>query len=199
MVRDYKQALAKLYPPVSYNINGERFLVQCEVDGNAFERLEQRAIDVLNVITPETSGQMLADWERVCGIQPDLTLTLEQRTNKVILVLNAMGGLSLPYFINIAESIGYQIDIKEFSPAESDLPHHLVAQQFDHHIDDLIFMWRVTVLNGNANITHFYAGESLAGDRLTDFGDPIIEEFIQDLKPAHTYCYFAYPIESTEE
>ncbi|MGJ8503284.1 YmfQ family protein, partial [Glaesserella parasuis] len=32
----------------------------------------------------------------------------------------------------------------------------------------------------------------VAGERLTDFGDRILEEFFTDLKPAHTYCYFAY-------
>lgn len=32
MANDYKHALAQLYPPVSYNINGKQFLAQCEVD-----------------------------------------------------------------------------------------------------------------------------------------------------------------------
>ena len=28
---NHKQVLSKLYPPISYNINGEHFLAQCEV------------------------------------------------------------------------------------------------------------------------------------------------------------------------
>lgn len=193
MVRDYKQALAKLYPPVSYNINGERFLVRCEVDGNAFERLEQRAIDVLNVITPETSGQMLADWERICGIKTDTHKTYSERVKRVIIQLNAIGGLSIPYFIRLAESIGYRIEIKEFSPLQNDLPNPGDLVQFRNEPQEsLIFMWRVTVLNGDDNITYFRAGQSLAGEHLVEFGDPIVEEFFKDLKPAHTYCYFAY-------
>ena len=48
------------------------------------------------------------------------------------------------------------------------------------------------VTNANDNVQRFRAGISAAGERLTDFGDPIIETFFRDLKPAHTYCYFAY-------
>ncbi|MDG6895031.1 YmfQ family protein [Volucribacter amazonae] len=189
---DYKTGLAKLYPPVSYNINGEHLLIQCEVDGNAFERLEQGATELLNVVDPQTSNQMLADWERLCGIKTNLNLTYSQRVRKVILQLNAIGGLSIPYFTQLAESIGYQIEIKEFSPLNNDLPNVGDIPIANSSTDTLIYMWRVTVINGDDNIIYFRAGQSLAGERLVQFGDRVIEEFFKDLKPAHTYCYFAY-------
>lgn len=193
MPKDYKHALAQLYPPVSYNINGQRFLAQCEVDGNVFARLEQRATDVLNVISPDTSGQMLTDWERICGIKTDANKSYADRVKRVIIQLNAIGGLSIPYFMRLAESIGYHIEIKEFSPLQRDFPDPGDIVKFRNDPQEsLIFMWRVTVLNGDDNITYFRAGQSLAGEHLVEFGDPIIEEFFRDLKPAHTYCYFAY-------
>lgn len=193
MANDYKHALAQLYPPVSYNINGKQFLAQCEVDGKVFQRLEQRATEVLNVINPETSGQMLADWERICGIKTDTQKTYTERVKRVIFQLNAIGGLSIPYFMQLAQSIGYQIEIKEFSPLQQDLPDPGDIVQFrDEPQESLIFMWRVSVLNGDDNIVYFRAGQSLAGERLVEFGDPIIEAFFKELKPAHTYCYFAY-------
>lgn len=188
----YKTALSQLYPPVSYRINGEQFLAQCEIDGNAFERLHQSALEALNVIEPETARVMLADWERVCGIQSDPTKPYANRVKRVIFQLNAVGGLSIPYFKRLAESIGYQIEIKEFSPLKNDLPNAGDIPIQNSPRADLGFMWRVTVLNGDDNITRFRAGASCAGERLTDFGDRIIETFFQDLKPAHTYCYFAY-------
>lgn len=189
----HSDLLKQLYPPVSYNVNGEQFVAQCEVDGNAFDRVLQSAVDVLNVITPATSDVMLADWERVCGIRTDLTKNYQDRVKRVIVTLNATGGLSIPYFTQIAESIGYQIQIKEFSPLQNDLPNPGDIVQFRNEPNEnLIFMWRVTVLNGDDNIVYFRAGESFAGDRLVEFGDPIIEEIFKDLKPAHTYCYFAY-------
>ncbi|MGX2968812.1 YmfQ family protein [Ursidibacter arcticus] len=188
----YKSTLAQLYPPVAYQVNGEQFLAQCEIDGNAFERLQQSAIEVLNVIEPETSRVMLADWERVCGIKSDPTKPYASRVKQVIIRLNAIGGLSIPYFKRLAESIGYQIEIKEFSHIKNDLPDAGDIPIQNSPREQLGYMWRVTVLNGDDNITRFRAGVSSAGERLTDFSDRIIEAFFQDLKPAHTYCYFAY-------
>ena len=193
MQTDHKKVLAKLYPPVSYDVNGERFLAQCEVDGNAFDRLQKSAVDLLQIIEPATSNTMLSDWERLCGIKTDYTNNYQARVKRVIAKLNAIGGLSIPYFKRIAESIGYHIEIKEFSPLANDLPTTGDLAQFRNEAcDNLIFMWRVSVLNGDDNIVYFRAGSSFAGNHLVEFGDPIIEEFFRDLKPAHTYCYFAY-------
>ncbi|AGV11516.1 Uncharacterized protein conserved in bacteria (DUF2313) [Haemophilus influenzae] len=193
MQTDHKKVLAKLYPPVSYDVNGERFLAQCEVDGNAFDRLQKSAVDLLQIIEPATSNTMLSDWEHLCGIKTDYTNNYQARVKRVIAKLNAIGGLSIPYFKRIAESIGYRIEIKEFSPLANDLPTTGDLAQFRNEArDNLIFMWRVSVLNGDDNIVYFRAGSSFAGNHLVEFGDPIIEEFFRDLKPAHTYCYFAY-------
>lgn len=193
MQTDHKKILAKLYPPISYDVNGERFLAQCEVDGNAFDRLQKSAVDLLQIIEPATSNTMLSDWERLCGIKTDYSNNYQARVKRVIAKLNAIGGLSIPYFKRIAESIGYRIEIKEFSPLANDLPTTGDLAQFRNEArDNLIFMWRVSVLNGDDNIVYFRAGSSFAGNHLVEFGDPIIEEFFRDLKPAHTYCYFAY-------
>ena len=193
MQTDHKKVLAKLYPPISYDVNGERFLAQCEVDGNAFDRLQKSAVDLLQIIEPATSNTMLSDWERLCGIKTDYTNNYQARVKRVIAKLNAIGGLSIPYFKRNAESIGYRIEIKEFSPLANDLPTTGDLAQFRNEArDNLIFMWRVSVLNGDDNIVYFRAGTSFAGNHLVEFGDPIIEEFFRDLKPAHTYCYFAY-------
>ena len=55
-----------------------------------------------------------------------------------------------------------------------------------------MWVWHVNVRGGNNRITRFRAGISAAGDRLTDYGDAVIETVIQDLKPAHTAVRFTY-------
>ncbi|PJG83760.1 YmfQ family protein [Caviibacterium pharyngocola] len=193
MDNSHKTTLSQLYPPIAYDVNGERFLMQCEVDGNAFDRLQSSAETLLQALHPQDSGTMLADWERLCGLKIDLSKNYQDRVKRVIIQLNAMGGLSIPYFIQLAEQIGYQIQIKEFSALQNDLPALGDVAQFNEvSSDHFIFIWRVTVLNGDDNIVYFRAGQSFAGDHLVEFGDPIIEDFFRDLKPAHTYCYFAY-------
>lgn len=188
----YKTALSRLYPPRAYNIDGKQFLIQCEVDGGVFNRLQQGTEDLLNIIEPTSASVMLSDWERVCGIKTDITKSYQDRVKRVIIQLNAIGGLSIPYFTRLAKSIGYHIKIKEFSPLNNNLPNVGDIPIQNSPEETLIFMWRVTVLNGDDNIVYFRANQSLSGDRLVEFGDPIIEEFFKDLKPAHTYCYFAY-------
>lgn len=188
----YADILKQLYPPVSYDINGKRFTAQCEIDGRCFDRLQASAEEMLAAIEPATSRTMLADWERVCGIATDLTKSYSDRVKLVIIQLNAVGGLSIPYFIQLAESIGYHIEIKEFSHLANDLPDAGDIPIQNSPTEVLGYMWRVDVKNADDNITRFRAGQSMAGERLTDFGDRILEEFFRDLKPAHTYCYFAY-------
>lgn len=135
---------------------------------------------------PGTARVMLSDWERVCGITPDLSKPYASRVNRVIVQLNAVGGLSIPYFKRLAESIGYQIQIKEFSPQKNDLPNAGDVPFQNSERETLGYMWKVTVMNSEDNVRRFRSGRSSAGERLTDFGDPIIEEFFRDLKPAHT-------------
>lgn len=166
--------------------------MQCAIDGNALKRIEARALDVLEVIHPQTAGNMLGDWERLLGIKQSAG-NYQDRVNRVMIKLNMLGGLSIPYFTRLAESIGYRITIKEFSPLTGDLPPLLERGEWaSAPEDELIFMWRVDIANGEDNIRYFRAGSSCAGERLTDFGDPIIEALFKELKPAHTYCYFAY-------
>lgn len=192
MNNKHSSVLRHLYPPISYNINGDRFIAQCQVDGHCFDRLQDSANRILSTIDPTTSKEMLIDWERMCGITVDLTKSYSDRVKRVIAQLNAIGGLSIPYFIKLAESIGYKINIKEFSPLAGDVPNAGDVPIQNSSREVLGYMWRVDVKNADDRITHFRAGQSLAGDRLTDFGDRILEEFFLDLKPAHTYCYFAY-------
>ena len=42
------------------------------------------------------------------------------------------------------------------------------------------------------NIVRFYAGASLAGERLSEYHDNVIETFFKDIKPAHTAVRFTY-------
>lgn len=185
---EHKQLLARLYPPVSYNINGERFLTQCEVDGNAFDRVQKSAVDVLGVVTPITSGLMINDWERVCGLENASSLPYSVRVQNVVKQLNVIGGLSIPYFVNIASTLGYEISIDELTPfraGENRAGDELL-------IEDSIFCWQVNIRANTQNVVWFYAGVSLAGERLSEYHDNVIETFFNEIKPAHTAVRFTY-------
>ncbi|HGG9783705.1 TPA: YmfQ family protein [Neisseria meningitidis] len=102
--------------------------------------------------------------------------------------LNETGGLSIPYFVRLAEAAGYQIQIDEPQPFRAGVNRagdRLAPQE-------IMWVWHVNVRGGNNRITRFRAGISAAGDRLTDYSDAVIESLFNRLKPAHTAIRFTY-------
>ena len=55
-----------------------------------------------------------------------------------------------------------------------------------------MWVWWVNIRNADSCATRFHAGMSVAGDRLTAYGDGIIESVLTDLKPAFTNIRFTY-------
>lgn len=184
---DYKDILRGLLPPVSYARNAKRMRAQAEIDGNALDAVAGSARRAADAIDPRTSGESLADWERVLGLD-GRNKNRQRRVLAVMAKLNETGGLSIPYFIRLAKSAGYEIQITEPQPFRAG-----VNRAGDRLApEEIMWVWWVNVKNGDNRITRFRAGVSAAGDRLSDYGDAVIEEVIQDLKPAHTAVHFTY-------
>ncbi|KQB50893.1 phage tail protein, partial [Neisseria meningitidis] len=112
----------------------------------------------------------------------------QRRVLAVMAKLNETGGLSIPYFVRLAEAAGYQIQIDEPQPFRAGVNRagdRLAPQE-------IMWVWHVNVRGGNNRITRFRAGISAAGDRLTDYSDAVIESLFNRLKPAHTAIRFTY-------
>ncbi|KQB50409.1 phage tail protein, partial [Neisseria meningitidis] len=94
----YQDILRGLLPPVSYARNAPRVRAQAEIDGAALDAVAESAQSVADAVDPRSAGQMLADWERVLGLDG----TGKNRQRRVLAVmakLNETGGLSIPYFV----------------------------------------------------------------------------------------------------
>ncbi|KUG24583.1 prophage tail protein [hydrocarbon metagenome] len=158
---------------------GGVFATDIELEGKQFDDAQASAELLLNEMLPHLADMTIADWERVCGVTPAVDELLQVRQNRVLARLRTRGGLSLPHFISIAESMGYIITIEE-----------LLANT-DGCGSEGIFRWRVTT--SGAGPVYFRAGRSGAGDRLVE-GDITnsLEGIFTDLKPAHTQVIFVY-------
>ncbi|MEM8053293.1 DUF2313 domain-containing protein, partial [Morganella morganii] len=95
---------------------------------------------------------------------------------------------SVPYFIHLAERMGYRITIEEPQPFQAGV--NRAGDRLMHK--DALWLWVVNVYGSKVQPYRFRAGVSAAGDRLTVYADSVLESLFQDLKPAHTYCYFTY-------
>ncbi|WP_243677251.1 putative phage tail protein [Sodalis glossinidius] len=105
-----------MLPPKSYALTGERLGVELQAEGKSLAQLEIRAGEVADGITPFMAVGLLADWERMLSLSPDSSMTLQQRCQQVLARINATGGLSRTYFINLAKSLGYRVTIDEPEP-----------------------------------------------------------------------------------
>lgn len=180
--------LAMLLPPVSYTPTAPTLAGELAAEGQALDAAQRSANRVTAAVTPYFAEQLLPDWERVCGITPPAGAGYQQRLQAVLAKLAETGGLSIPYFTRLAEGMGYRITIREPQPlrAGTSRAGDIVW------VPDIVWVWQVIVHGASSQAFRFRVGQSAAGERLTVFGDVLVEALFKDLKPAHTFVYFAY-------
>ena len=183
----YRDVLLGLLPPVSYARNAPAVRRQAEVDARVLDDIQRSAEQALDGALVQTAGSLLPDWERVLGIEPDRQ-TYGQRIQQVLLRLNVLGGLSIPYFIGLAKAAGYTVTITEPQPFRAGV--NRAGDRLAR--EDIMFVWHVNVQSGGRTAYHFRAGSSAAGEPLGSYADSVIEYIINDLKPAHTAVHFNY-------
>lgn len=186
---EYTDLLFALLPQSVYSHQGKRLRAELKAEGNALETVERKDKDVLNAVTPfNAPPALLADYERLYQLSTSGSMTLQARRQQVLAAMNATGGLSRAYFINLAKSLGYDITISEPEPFRAG-----VGRAGDRiWTPEIIWVWIVNISGQQVPVYRFRAGSSLAGERLTTYGENLIEKIFQDLKPAHTQVVFNY-------
>ena len=184
----HAELLFQLLMPECYAADDPSLSAQLEAEGNALDAAQANAALALAAVTPFGAGETISDWERVAGVTPASGAVLQQRIDAVVSKLQQMGGLSIPYFTQLAQSIGYTITINE-----PQYPQCGIARAGDLlYAQDVIWIWEVVVSGAQTIAYQAYAGTAAAGDPILSFGDPVIETIFNDLKPAFTYVYFSY-------
>jgi len=189
---EYREQLKALLPPGQAFPRDPGTTLHDLLDGMSIElaRLDSRASVLPQEANPDTSLELLPDWERVAGL-PDkcsgvLEETLQGRRNALLTKLTSTGGQSPAYFIELAASLGYTVTIEEFRPFRAGVS---VAGDFLTN-GPWVHTWLIRA--PEVSITEFRAGLSAAGERLRTWGNGALECKINQLKPAHTIALFAY-------
>lgn len=137
-------------------------------------RVETRALDVLEEADPRTTTELITAWEGVLGLPGDcvdLAETLEDRRAAVVARLTAFQAQTKAYYVELASNLGYEITEDDITEPST----HVFALSLPE-----------------STVRYFRAGANYAGDRLTRFGDELIECVITQYKPAHTRVLFYY-------
>lgn len=143
---------------------------------------------------PCSTSQLLPEWEATLGLPNPCTgplPTIQQRQQAVCAKFAARGGQSIPYFIELAASLGYKITIEESAPFRASVNR---AGDPDNSAD-WAFAW--TVVGPLVTVTYFRADESTAGEPLATWGNDLLECMIREYAPAHTIPIFEYPTASS--
>lgn len=191
---DYLAQLQALLPPGPAwpRTRGTALAALLEALAVEYARVDARAWKALDEADPRSALELLADWERVCGLpdacSAELATTIQERREAVVARLTALGGASPAYFIALASAMGYAIEIDEFRPFVVGLSRCGDRLNGGHAVRH---QWRVRV--SSPRYTPFRAGVSQCGDLLGKIvRAEDLECKLKRLKPAHTRLIFSY-------
>ncbi|MGN7832671.1 YmfQ family protein [Pseudoxanthomonas sp. 22568] len=190
--RDYLRQLQALLPLGKAWTRAPGALLSRVLEGLAqeFARIEARAESVMDEADPRTTLELLPDWERTAGL-PDncsgeLRPTLLGRRQDLVSKLNAVGGQTPAYFIEIAKALGYAIEIQEYHPFR--VGHSAVNEP----INDGRWAHVWAVIAPNVTQTFWTVGQSSVAEPLSRWGNQSLECRLNELKPAHSVLIFIY-------
>lgn len=146
-----------------------------------------RALDLIEEADPRATTEMLADWERACGL-PDTcsvsAVTLSERRAALVAKLTAGGGQSRRFYIDLAATLGFPVTITEFRPFTCDTP---ITEPV--HDEAWRFAWRV---NAPETTVREFTAMSGCAEPLATWGNELLECAIRRASPAHTHVLFGY-------
>ncbi len=126
-VEAYTHALQALMP-VGLAWPREPDAVQSAVLGalaNSYQRSDSGALSLLRGGFPASATILLTEWEKSLGLPDDCSIgevdTIGKRQSAVVSKLISTGGQSKSYFIGIARTLGFSIEIEEYRQARAGL------------------------------------------------------------------------------
>ena len=163
----HRDLLAALLPPVSYDANAPHLDLSLAMEGRELDRVQA---DGAAVLGPCAAGGQL----------------LQERIALLAVAFLERGGISRSWLKRYAALAGYDVEIqefREFKAGRSSAGDALTNGGW-------VFAFLV-VASGGVSRT-FRSGQSVAGEALRTWGDPILECIINWRKPAHTIGLISY-------
>lgn len=156
-------------------------------------RVDDRALDLLNEADPQTTLEMLPDWERLLGLpdecSPDEVLSIQERRNRVMQVLTTRGGQNADFYQKLASNFGFDVDVIEVS----DQPPFRAGQgRAGDRLTNGEWRYAFIISAPADSVVRFRAGQSQAGDPLLSVQNDVLECLMEKHKPAHAVVIFSF-------
>jgi uncharacterized protein YmfQ (DUF2313 family) len=185
----HRDLLAALLPPVSYDSNAPGVDLSINMEGRELDRIQADGQKVLGALQPWIWQQWLTDWERVYGLPGECYRDgqlLQERLALLALAFLERGGISLDWIKHYAALGGYDITITEYQPFRAGI------SKAGDPLTNGYWLYAFDVLAVGDITRVFRAGQSVAGEALRTWGDPMLECIINKYKPAHTVALVSY-------
>lgn len=152
-------------------------------------RLRARAGALLADAFPATAYELLPEWEATLGL-PDPCAgdspTLQQRRSQVVARLTSRGGQSVPYMVERARLLGYQVTVREYAPAR------LGVMRMGDRLQGTEWAHAWAIRAPATTVIPFRFGLSGVGERFRTWGNEVLECELRSVCPAHTILLFQY-------
>lgn len=140
-----------------------------------FSRIHERAEDLLAEIEPDSTVELLSEWESAWGLPDQCTgalSTLDERRSALLAKMIHVGQQTPGFFVRVAATLGYSITIEE-------------------NVGGNPYIWRI-VSNIITEPVYARAGSARAGDQIRTWGGEMLECVMRSLNPAHLEILFSY-------
>ncbi|MDE2098626.1 MAG: DUF2313 domain-containing protein [Patescibacteria group bacterium] len=140
-------AVGMTLPPAALPGVGSNQSAFCDALGIVYGQQDLDSLQMLANFFPATATQGIDEWNASLGL-PDPCMgtpaTEAAAQQQITARLIATGGQSVPYFLQLASALGFEITITEFTPTEpgADAPAGMIL-----NANDWAHTWRVNVLN----------------------------------------------------
>ncbi|WP_299533456.1 putative phage tail protein [uncultured Herbaspirillum sp.] len=189
-MNSHAELLKLLVPPVSYDRNGLVLSAELEAIGGVLDDFQDLVTALLRELDPRAASILLPEWETTYGL-PDSCYaaddTLVDRRLRLASKVAAIGGISAPYFLDLAVKLGYtDVSIQRFLPTTCE------ASCEDQLLDSSwLFAWQVTI-PGQQTIHRVLSAESSCDEPLDAYKQGPLECLLLRLSPPESVLLFNY-------
>lgn len=168
---------------------GSNFEQALEPLAGELARVHVRMDDLLREADPRTTSELLSEWEKAAGLPDDCEepgQTIQERRNRLVEHLTAVGGQSPAFFIELAARLGFEITIAEYRP-------FTCTSKCNAALNTRALGWHFTFrVNAPETTIRNMTCRSRCNEPIRDWGNDVLECVIRRRKPGHTHVIFSY-------
>lgn len=185
----YREQLRSLLPPGDALNDGGAGFISMLLQGIAgeFARVDARGDALVLESLPNSTLELLPDWERVASLPDDCTpegQTIDQRRQALVARFVGNGTPSIPYLTQLAATLGYQITI-----VKRQARRYRSKMGTTYGGTAWMFVWEV---HAPLNTVVRRTSGSPYGEAYATWQNAVLECVIRQHAPAHTIVNFIY-------